>query len=434
MHKIIVAGAGHGGLTAAVTLAKKGWDVTVFEASAREAMGHDWHDTMMPAAFDFCGIARPRLFTPYVKARHTTPAKTVVLKTDPAPVKNVAYIDRRDLIRYLLSVAEESGVKLCFETEALSPLCENGRVTGLRLHNKDKTWDEPADLVIDAAGMDSPVRRNLPESLGILKEIPAEQTYFVWRGYFNAVPGGRRPEHSYNICFFHTGAPGLDWLIDRPPYADILVGGIGGGDLDEAAVEAAVADFRADYSFVGTELLRGGGGIKKIPLRRTLGLFVADGYAAVGDSAAMTEPMSGSGVTLSMKAGKILAETLLSGGGDPFSAGNLWRYQYDYQKTLGENYLKDDLIKGMLQMLTPDDMDYLFQNRVLTAKEMLKDKAPVDLDYIKGKAAIFGRPALLGPLTRTAKRLAKKSAVCAAMPRVYDPNAVKAWAGRYEAL
>ena len=433
MKKIIIAGAGHGGLTAAVTLAKQGCDVTVYEREKRAAMGHDWHDTMQPAAFDFCGIPRPdRLFTPYVKARHTNPKKTVTLQTDPTPLKSVAYIDRKDLIACLLSAAEAAGAKLRFETEVLSPVCENGTVTGLRLRTAGKEWEEKADLVIDAAGMDSPVRKNLPESLGILKEIPAGQTYFVWRAYFNTVPGGERPAHSYNICFFHTGAPGLDWLIDRPPYADVLVGSI--GCVDESAIDAAVADFRRDYSFVGEQILRGGGGIRKIPLRRTLGLFVADGYAAVGDSAAMTEPMSGSGISLSMKAGKILAETVLSGGESRQSAKNLWRYQYAYQKTLGEKYLNDDLIKGMLQMLTPEDMDYLFENRVLTAKEMLKDKAPADLSYFLDKTKVFGRPALFAPLTKTVRRLAKKTAVCAAMPRIYDKAAIQAWASRYESL
>ena len=35
MKKIIVAGAGHGGLTAAFMLAEQGYDVTVFEAKKR---------------------------------------------------------------------------------------------------------------------------------------------------------------------------------------------------------------------------------------------------------------------------------------------------------------------------------------------------------------------------------------------------------------
>ena len=44
MKKIIVAGAGHGGLTAAALLAQSGYDVTVYEKNAREDMGYDWHD------------------------------------------------------------------------------------------------------------------------------------------------------------------------------------------------------------------------------------------------------------------------------------------------------------------------------------------------------------------------------------------------------
>ena len=46
--KIIVAGAGHGGVIAAAKLAKAGFDVTVYEKQKRENIGHDWEDR-----FDF---------------------------------------------------------------------------------------------------------------------------------------------------------------------------------------------------------------------------------------------------------------------------------------------------------------------------------------------------------------------------------------------
>ena len=42
--KIIVAGAGHGGLAAAAELAKAGYDVSVYEAKKRNELGHDWED------------------------------------------------------------------------------------------------------------------------------------------------------------------------------------------------------------------------------------------------------------------------------------------------------------------------------------------------------------------------------------------------------
>lgn len=46
--KIVVAGAGHGGVIAAAKLAKEGFDVTVYEKKKRENIGHDWEDR-----FDF---------------------------------------------------------------------------------------------------------------------------------------------------------------------------------------------------------------------------------------------------------------------------------------------------------------------------------------------------------------------------------------------
>ncbi|MBR6940121.1 MAG: NAD(P)-binding protein, partial [Clostridia bacterium] len=52
MRKIIVAGAGHGGLVAACRLAEAGYDVTVVEKKERNETGHDWHDCIWKPAFD----------------------------------------------------------------------------------------------------------------------------------------------------------------------------------------------------------------------------------------------------------------------------------------------------------------------------------------------------------------------------------------------
>ena len=59
MKKVIVAGAGHGGLTAAYNLAKNGYDVTVIEKKKREDLGYDWDDSLSEAAFVGSGIPCP---------------------------------------------------------------------------------------------------------------------------------------------------------------------------------------------------------------------------------------------------------------------------------------------------------------------------------------------------------------------------------------
>ena len=59
--KVIVAGAGIGGLVAAAKLKKLGFDVTVFErAKSLDEMRYDWHDDVNPDVFEQLGIEMPK--------------------------------------------------------------------------------------------------------------------------------------------------------------------------------------------------------------------------------------------------------------------------------------------------------------------------------------------------------------------------------------
>lgn len=48
MSRIVVVGAGHGGLIVAAKLAKSGFDVSLYEKNKESGLGHDWEDR-----FDF---------------------------------------------------------------------------------------------------------------------------------------------------------------------------------------------------------------------------------------------------------------------------------------------------------------------------------------------------------------------------------------------
>ena len=58
--KIIIAGAGMGGMIAAERLAKLGFDVTVYEQSpSLDEMRYDWHDDVNPSIFRRLGLEMP---------------------------------------------------------------------------------------------------------------------------------------------------------------------------------------------------------------------------------------------------------------------------------------------------------------------------------------------------------------------------------------
>ncbi|MBQ1553627.1 MAG: NAD(P)-binding protein, partial [Clostridia bacterium] len=76
MAEIIIAGAGHGGLTAAYNFARNGYSVTVYEKKQRSELGYGWKDSMSPSAFNFCGMPMPekKVFTPGVPNCYYSPS------------------------------------------------------------------------------------------------------------------------------------------------------------------------------------------------------------------------------------------------------------------------------------------------------------------------------------------------------------------------
>ncbi len=155
MSKILVAGAGHGGLSAAAILAKNGFDVTVIEKSERKDMGHDWHDCMDLPAFTFADIPFPaeENFTRGLHMCYSNPKKTVKLLMDSGPGTTSACIsiDRKFLINYLIDHCENNGVKFVFGCEITKAITEDTRVTGISVIMNGKEENLYADMVIDAA-------------------------------------------------------------------------------------------------------------------------------------------------------------------------------------------------------------------------------------------------------------------------------------------
>lgn len=434
MRKILVAGAGHGGMTAAIMLAKKRYDVTVLEQGEREKMGWDWHDMMVLSVFDDAGIDRlpDKDILPAVAMTYYSPDKNGCIETPVTKNPDLVYIDRKGLSAHLINEAEKSGVRLIFGVRVLNSVTENGRVTGVTAYDGEKKLRYYADLVIDAAGMDSPVRGTLPQICGIQNIIPASQTFFVYRAYFER-PEGLEDKDSYGIYLFHCKNKGMDWVIVDENFVDVLIGSF--GHIDDGIINAALDDFKADFKLEGKKIIRGGV-VGKIPLRNTLPKFVCDGYAAAGDSAAMTEPMSGSGITLSMTAGRLLAERVLEIGDGDFSTENLWKYEYGYLKHYGMRYMGDENLKNTLKQLSADDINYFINNGIIGEAELrsggikIKDASDAINKLIKFIPKAYVLPTLSNILIKNNAAADVKKL----LPEEYDEKAFAVWQKKYNSI
>ncbi len=361
---IIIAGAGHGGLVAGARLAKAGHSVTVYEKLSRDKLGHDWEDRF---TFDLLlketGASelnddewRYRGDCAFVSPDYKS--RVVINYTDENRQK---IMWRKALIERLLQNAEKSGVKFVFNTEITGVLIKENTVVGIKTTNGEIS----GDMVIDAAGAFSPVRKNLPSSFGIEKEPERGDVFYAYRAYYDKKDITAKPEVPFEVYLCHAGEQGLSWCCTNSDSVDILIGRIDPLKKDE--LKKHIDNFKSTHPWTGDKILHGGNyGI--IPVRRPLALMIADGYAAIGDSAFMTTPMNGMGIDLSISAGGLLADTINRTG--RADAESLWAYNRDFHRLYGGDTAKNESLKNSLLNLPGVGVDFLFEHEVIQASDL----------------------------------------------------------------
>ena len=434
--KIIVAGGGHGGIATASFLAEKGFDVTVFERNGREHMGYDWTDIFDPGALAAAGLDMPPedKFEYKVNMTFYGPnEKTPIRQRVPESELEIK-MERRDIYDMLITRAENAGVKFEFEHAITAPIMCGDRVVGI----KTDKGEHFADLVIDACGVESPVRANLPDCCNIQKHPVEFEKFYVYRAFYNKA-SDEKVEDKYKVYLLPEGKLGIGWVAAEENYTDLLIGRFEPFDMAEA--ERTAEYFRSKNPILGTEVLRGGQ-FTEISVRQPLSVLVADGYAAIGDSAFMTVPIIGSGIANALKMSRVLADVIIADNTETYSAETLWKYQLDFYKIMGSGLAPLAAVKLLLTRITPDQLDYILDNGILTWKELtitanstnLSSMLSFSSDMPQRALMIVKNKELLKQLLRVAGDIAKIVAVTAAMPKHYARHTVKKWARKYDEI
>lgn len=414
-------------------MGKQGYDVALYEMNSKNDVSYPWHDYMAPATFARIGMPIPpeNIAKPKDKDWTFIPPdkKTSFSMKAPEDRRDIS-IMRRPFNDWLYERAKYYA-EINYETAVKSVICENGKVCGVELADGTKV---SADLVVDCGGANSSVRENLPEELGIERNLDTRCTFQVRRTFFKRNNDAPAPEKSHNLYMRHLGEKGITWCADYPEdgVVDVLVGRI--DKLTDETYNRALNDIRTTFPIVGDEVVCGGE-LTVIPLRHAAALMVADGYALLGDSAFMTIPLMGSGMASSMLGAKILSEIL--DGKDDFSKANLYRYQVKYMEEIGGKNSGIDVLKNWMIGIRADKLSFLMNKEIIGEKEFSSAGSGngVQLsfgDIMKKLIAGIGHLPLLFNLIGATTKMKRQMAIGKSIPAEWDEKAFLLWQQEYE--
>lgn len=220
-----------------------------------------------------------------------------------------------------------------FETEFINFIFdERKRICGITVKKEDKEENIYCKLVVDCSGIAAIARCKLPDYYGI-ENTPLDPSDILY-SYVQYIKL-QRPER--DKLLYQTMYPYYKvWFgpAGEDDYAQL--GACAYGSYDDA--KKVFEDFAQTIYIPPHEVDKVEQGM--IPFRHSVYSFVGDGFLCLGDSAAISKPYSGEGITATWNLCKIAAkyvESAMKGGKYPSKAA-LWPINTKYTRKQGANF------------------------------------------------------------------------------------------------
>ncbi len=430
--KIVIIGAGHGGLQAAKELSKDGFDVTVYEKNSSEKVSYDWRDDVEPTVFEELKIVLPDNSRKTGRTSFVAPFSETPLYMENEENAVEWSIKRNSFVLLLVKLAEEAGAKIKFNTLVQSVIIENNEVKGVVVEN-EKIF---SDLVIDSSGIDSCFRKEVAKIFNITEELDDNDVFTVYRAFVKTADGEKLPEnHKKKVYLKYLGMPGISWCICEPDgLINILIGRV--GEMAESEFKNALTKLKKSNPVIGDEIVMGGK-FGRIPVRYPLTKMVGKGYVTVGDAAFMTIPLTGSGISNSLRAGQILAEEIIKN--NSVSVEVLWKYQVRYYEKIGAEHFFVDYIKRTLLTSDNEDIKYIFESGIITENDLCNFSSGNGLKFtpqefvLKLQKCLKKSGFVITILSALMKGIKAKNQAMK-IPHNYDEEKIKLWQMKVESL
>lgn len=330
-YDVIVVGAGPGGCSAAINLARRGYDVLLLEKK-RFPRGKVCGDGISPPALEVLerlGVLPEVMQKEPWKIdglRVSSPAGQVVTASfshlkGPFPFSLV--LPRREFDFLVVNQARKySNIEILENWEVQGFIEQNGSVRGVEAQSDGQKEMFSAKFLVGADGAYSVVARKT-----VSREKKIQQGAFGLRAYFLGVKG---LTHQIEIHFGRSILPGYGWVFPFGEDSANVGVGIASRHLKERNIRDLFQTFVEENPFVKERLrkarmvensLQGG----PIPLGSFSRRRSHKNVLLVGDAAGFTDALTGEGIYFALRSGECAAEAIQSALRSPGEAEKVGR-------------------------------------------------------------------------------------------------------------
>jgi flavin-dependent dehydrogenase len=393
---VLIVGAGTAGTYFGWQMARRGHSVAIVERDQRDKVGKRLDVFHVDSdRFSEFGLPVPEPDSPdfcLVLEQSTSYSPEGQY---PKVVRYPFHVMRLPLfLQRLFGLAEAAGVNFRFAADFIELIYRDGKISGAKVKKRGEVSEIEARLVVDASGIGAVVRTSLPEDYGVENfKVGADEKFYVVLRYITWQDCNRpRTTDLHGWTYYKT------WVA--PSYHDrgALIGVGATGSYDRA--EETLAEFFRSVELPPYEIDKIERGVT--PYRRPPYSLVGDGFICMGDSACLTKPFSGEGVTSAWTLCKIALDVVDEAlrSGEYISTRSLWKINTRYFKDQGAKFAGILATVPSAANATREENRYLFRKDVIFSEEDLTDmNRDFEVHMTTGKTLKILFAVLMGMLT-----------------------------------
>ena len=412
---VLIVGACTAGVYFAKRMAEQGYRVLVVDKCGKEELGKRLTIFHMDAAeMKRYGAPAPEAGNDFVHSFRFSASRSALGRWEKYHEHTVYVMNLAAYIKRMVNWAKEYGAEFAYKTAFKELIIQQGSVVGAKIQHGNKIITVQTGLVVDCTGIDAVVRTQLPNG-GVCENFRLQQSdkFYVTVKYISFLkPEKVHIRHTISWPYYKV------WIAPRETQQGAILGV--GANMSYEYGERCLQKFLENIyipEFKVDKVERGA-----VPYHRPPYSFVANGFFALGDSACLTKPNNGEGVTAAWfladiaaeEIGKALKKTLIP------TAEDMWGVNVRYQHTQGAQFA--ELLATMTGAVdcSPRENNYEFRNNLIFKSNLLNqktDKAQEKKDLIQGllKGVLQGK---IRP--RTIKKLLHYSSIASKIKHHYQ--------------